>query len=110
MFIRRTKTHLWVQTKALLAFILAVSLTVALISFPLWVSATPLNPQQIVHKTLTVYGVDTVYREAGLTDAPTIVLLHGFPISSHMFRNLIPALADRSRPVGAALAANALGL
>ena len=35
------------------------------------------------------------YREAGSKDAPAILLLHGFPTSSHMFRNLIPALADR---------------
>jgi len=35
------------------------------------------------------------YREAGPETAPTILLLHGFPTSSHMFRNLIPALADR---------------
>src|SRR6266849_2571794 len=35
------------------------------------------------------------YREAGPKTAPTILLLHGFPTSSHMFRNLIPTLADR---------------
>ena len=35
------------------------------------------------------------YREAGPADAPTLLLLHGFPTSSHMFRNLIPALADK---------------
>src|SRR5262249_16986961 len=35
------------------------------------------------------------YREAGHTSAPTIVLLHGFPSSSHMFRDLIPELADK---------------
>ena len=39
------------------------------------------------------------YREAGSQDAPAILLLHGFPTSSHMFRNLIPALADRYRVV-----------
>ena len=35
------------------------------------------------------------YRESGPTDAPSVLLLHGFSTSSHMFRNLIPALADR---------------
>src|SRR5258706_7533415 len=40
-------------------------------------------------------GSKIFYREAGPKTAPTIVLLHGFPTSSHMFRNLIPALADR---------------
>jgi pimeloyl-ACP methyl ester carboxylesterase len=47
-----------------------------------------------LHKTITVDGLDIFYREAGRQTAPTILLLHGFPTSSHMFRNLIPALAD----------------
>ncbi len=47
------------------------------------------------HKTVKVDGLDIFYREAGPKDAPTILLLHGFPTSSQMFRNLIPALADR---------------
>ena len=42
-----------------------------------------------------VDGSRIFYREAGPNDRPTILLLHGFPTSSHMFRNLIPALADR---------------
>ena len=42
-----------------------------------------------------VDGVNIFYREAGPPDAPVVLLLHGFPTSSHMFRNLIPALADR---------------
>ena len=42
-----------------------------------------------------VDGSKIFYREAGPKTAPTILLLHGFPTSSHMFRNLIPALADR---------------
>ncbi|MFK3981483.1 alpha/beta fold hydrolase [Micromonospora sp. NPDC050397] len=47
------------------------------------------------HRTATVDGFDVFYREAGRPDAPTLVLLHGFPSSSYSFRNLIPALADR---------------
>jgi pimeloyl-ACP methyl ester carboxylesterase len=47
------------------------------------------------HRYATVQGRQLFYREAGPADAPTIVLLHGFPTSSFMFRNLIPALADR---------------
>jgi pimeloyl-ACP methyl ester carboxylesterase len=43
----------------------------------------------------TVDGRKIFYREAGSKTAPTILLLHGFPTSSHMFRNLIPALSDR---------------
>jgi pimeloyl-ACP methyl ester carboxylesterase len=42
-----------------------------------------------------INGNKIFYREAGPKDAPAILLLHGFPTSSHMFRNLIPALADR---------------
>jgi pimeloyl-ACP methyl ester carboxylesterase len=42
-----------------------------------------------------IAGVDVFYREAGPRDAPVVVLLHGFPTSSHMFRNLIPLLAER---------------
>ncbi len=47
------------------------------------------------HRTRKVDGVTIFYREAGPADAPVVLLLHGFPTSSHMFRNLIPALADR---------------
>jgi pimeloyl-ACP methyl ester carboxylesterase len=42
-----------------------------------------------------VDGFNVFYREAGREDAPTLLLLHGFPSSSHMFRDLIPLLADR---------------
>lgn len=48
----------------------------------------------ITYRTLTVDGLKVFYREAGPVDAPTIVLLHGFPSSSHMFRGLIPALSE----------------
>ena len=57
-------------------------------------SAEPSAPKTL-HKTVKVDGLDIFYREAGRKDAPTILLLHGFPTSSQMFRNLIPALADR---------------
>jgi pimeloyl-ACP methyl ester carboxylesterase len=48
----------------------------------------------ISYKHAVVDGNKIFYREAGSRTAPTILLLHGFPTSSHMFRNLIPALAD----------------
>jgi pimeloyl-ACP methyl ester carboxylesterase len=48
----------------------------------------------IHHRFADVDGHRIFYREAGPTDAPTIVLLHGFPTSSHMFRTLIPQLAE----------------
>lgn len=47
------------------------------------------------HKTVNVNGLDIFYRESGPESAPVVLLLHGFPTSSHMFRNLIPALSDR---------------
>jgi pimeloyl-ACP methyl ester carboxylesterase len=47
------------------------------------------------HRTATVNGIKIFYREAGPKGAPVLLLLHGFPTSSHMFRNLIPELADR---------------
>ncbi|MBI1191088.1 MAG: alpha/beta fold hydrolase [Tepidisphaera sp.] len=59
-------------------------------------SATPASPSRAVHyKTVKVGDLDIFYREAGPANAPTILLLHGFPTSSQMFRNLIPALADK---------------
>ncbi len=47
-----------------------------------------------MHKTIEIDGLDIFYREAGDRNNPTILLLHGFPTSSHMFRNLIPALRE----------------
>jgi pimeloyl-ACP methyl ester carboxylesterase len=47
----------------------------------------------VSYKTAQVNGFKVFYREAGDPEAPTLLLLHGFPTSSHMFRNLIPELA-----------------
>lgn len=55
----------------------------------------PAADRAVMHRTVRVDGMDIFYREAGPRTAPTILLLHGFPTSSHMFRNLIPALMDR---------------
>jgi pimeloyl-ACP methyl ester carboxylesterase len=49
----------------------------------------------VVHRTVKVGDLDIFYREAGPKGAPSVLLLHGFPTSSQMYRNLIPALADR---------------
>ncbi|MGF6972107.1 pimeloyl-ACP methyl ester carboxylesterase [Paraburkholderia sp. JPY465] len=57
----------------------------------------PAHPVQ--YKTRQVGDVEVFYREAGPADAPVILLLHGFPTSSHMFRDLMPLLADRYRLV-----------
>ena len=57
-------------------------------------SLETLAKSQVLNKTVEVNGVEIFYREAGNKDAPTILLLHGYPTSSHMFRNLMVDLAD----------------
>jgi len=59
------------------------------------VSAQP--SVNVYHRTVKVGDLDIFYRDAGPQDAPTILLLHGFPTSSNMFRNLIPRLANSFR-------------
>lgn len=54
---------------------------------------------QATYRTVEVEGVELFYREAGPAGAPKLLLLHGFPTSSHMFRDLIPLLADRFQVV-----------
>src|SRR5262249_36276781 len=74
---------------------LALSLFVATAwSLGLTNSVSAQQSVKVFHKTVKVGDLDIFYREAGPTDAPTILLLHGFPTSSQMFRNLIPALTD----------------
>jgi pimeloyl-ACP methyl ester carboxylesterase len=51
--------------------------------------------ETIHYRAADVNGLKISYREAGRTDAPSLLLLHGFPTSGHMFRDLIPLLADR---------------
>jgi pimeloyl-ACP methyl ester carboxylesterase len=58
-------------------------------------TAAATSATTVRYGSMSVSGVRVAYREAGAADAPTLVLLHGFPSSSHQFRNLIPALADR---------------
>ena len=50
---------------------------------------------QTLHKTIKVQDQDIFYREAGIDNKKTIVLLHGFPTSSHMYRDLIPKLSEQ---------------
>ncbi len=53
------------------------------------------STQPTSYHTIEVNGVDIFYREAGNPDKPTVLLLHGYPTSSHMFRNLITDLSVR---------------
>ena len=72
-------------------------LALVLLAFP--TPAINTQPVKVHHKTVKVGDLDIFYREAGPKDAPAILLLHGFPTSSQMFRNLIPALADKYRVI-----------
>jgi pimeloyl-ACP methyl ester carboxylesterase len=56
---------------------------------------------QIHYHTVSIEGVDVFYREAGVKNAPVLVLLHDFPASSHMYRNLIPQLAGNYHVIAA---------
>ena len=54
---------------------------------------------KVHYRKADVDGLEVFYREAGRADAPALLLLHGFPTSGHMFRDLIPLLADRVRVI-----------
>lgn len=77
--------------------LIGLSLVAAVSLAPISASAAePRTPaEQVVYRTVKIDGLDIFYREAGAKDAPAVLLLHGFPTSSHMFRDLIPALADK---------------
>ena len=83
-------------------FVAALSLALGLFSVgeqaqkPVGDRAKPdQHSSRVTYSTVKIDGLDVFYREAGDPSKPTILLLHGFPTSSHMFRNLIPALSDR---------------
>ncbi|ACL63935.1 alpha/beta hydrolase fold protein [Anaeromyxobacter dehalogenans 2CP-1] len=82
-----------------LAAALLAALALAPAALPSRTAAASAGPAtgavQVRYRTANIDGVEVFYREAGRPGAPAILLLHGFPTSSHMFRNLIPALADR---------------
>ena len=75
------------QTKTLA---LTAAMALALIA----PAASETDPTHVTYRSETIEGIDIAYREAGNPANPTVLLLHGFPTSSHMFRNLIPELAD----------------
>ncbi|NKB98851.1 MAG: alpha/beta fold hydrolase [Pseudomonadales bacterium] len=69
----------------------------AMISAVIAISATSAvadDLHDLRYKTTTIEEVEIFYREAGNPENPTVLLLHGFPTSSHMFRDLIPELAE----------------
>ena len=76
---------------------------VLLCSVPAWSASPPtaasVRTPQVHYRTVNIQGVDLFYREAGPEGAPVVLLLHGFPTSSQMFRELIPRLSDRYRVI-----------
>ncbi len=92
-----------------ISFIASVLITLFLVNFaegkspsiikiatlPLDVLKSDSVDQRVYYRTVKIDDLDIFYREAGPIGAPTVLLLHGFPTSSHMFRDLIPALSDR---------------
>ena len=68
-------------------------LTLATIASLILIANDTIAQNATLHKTIEIDGVNIFYREAGAKDAPTILLLHGYPTSSHMFRNLMRDLS-----------------
>src|SRR3954470_22123751 len=66
-----------------------------LLALALLISTAALAAPPTHYRTIDVEGVKIFYREAGDPKAPAILLLHGLPSSSHMFRDLVPLLSDR---------------
>jgi len=84
-------------TRSILSTLIIFSLLLVTFSY---VQAAEVNQEAkqasypTLYKTVEIDGLEIFYREAGPKDAPTILLLHGFPTSSHMFRNLITELSE----------------
>ena len=98
----KERSHHYLQTTLRRRIVPFVLLGLMLLTMELSVSAQTmeqLNSARVTYNTVTVDGVDMFYREVGPKDAPVLLLLHGFPTSSHMFRNLIPQLADKYRVI-----------
>jgi pimeloyl-ACP methyl ester carboxylesterase len=93
------RTTLW----AALSAVPSIGLVAALASRAVAKSRNAEGPGRQIpvvrYRTVSIDGVDVFYRDAGPREAPVLLLLHGFPTSSHIFRNLIPLLADRYRVI-----------
>ncbi|MBX5133373.1 alpha/beta hydrolase [Rhizobium lentis] len=89
----RTLTTLLLASASLF---ISASTSIAFAETP---AITQQAPPTTHYRSMKIDGVNVFYREAGPANGPVVVLLHGFPTSSHMFRNLIPLLADRYRVI-----------
>ena len=74
-------------------FLVTGMMLLVLINISVSAGAEQTQTGSVRYRTVEIDGLDIFYREAGDLESPTVLLLHGFPTSSHMFRNLIPALA-----------------
>ena len=89
----KTLTEIRNNTNKVWSYVFAVWLSVVFMSFVAVGLANAKTANTVHHKTVNVKGVEIFYREAGSPENPTILLLHGYPTSSHMFRNLMRDLA-----------------
>ena len=92
---RKSNPGRLLTTTIVAAAIAAGVATLALTAAPVLAATPALAERTVQTHSTTVDGLKVFYREAGNRKAPVIVLLHGFPSSSHMYRDLIPLLADR---------------
>lgn len=76
-------------------FLVTTMVLVGVIHVSMHADADIAPVENIRYKSIEIEGLDIFYREAGNPESPTVLLLHGFPTSSHMFRNLIPELAKQ---------------
>lgn len=76
-----------------IAIVLAITTVFGLAAYAH--AGDPPASRKVHYRTTKIDGLDIFYREAGPKSAPTLLLLHGFPTSSHMFRDLIPSLSDK---------------
>jgi pimeloyl-ACP methyl ester carboxylesterase len=77
------------------ASLLRAGIAALALLIPMAALAQAADTSRVHYRTTQIEGIKVFYREAGAADAPVVVLLHGFPTSSNMFRNLIPSLATR---------------
>ena len=85
-----------INARVRLAIVSAVLAVIFSLAAPkLALSREVASPVEITYGVVNVDGLNIGYREAGGLDKPKLVLLHGFPASSHQYRDLIRALADR---------------
>lgn len=83
------------RTSYLKPLLMAMLFAASSISFVIAQQPVQKTFPAVSYNSVKVDGLDIFYREAGDRSKPTILLLHGFPTSSHMFRNLIPQLSDK---------------